>query len=179
MTVKFRTLIPRCVALGADPRSFLRGGVNCPSAQSHIDLGPEDAEQAVFIAVCWSRGVLAWANMNGSDLARASRVKASVVGRQKGVPDVSVRWGVHAGQVVHFSMDTLDEPPPSDVSIRTIEIEFKRPSLQTGPAREDPLIKADDDQRAMIKRLRRLGGLATVCFTADDAVALLRDHGVL
>lgn len=173
--VKFRSLIPRCVALGANPRSFLRGGVNYPSAASHVDLGPEDAEQAVFMAVCLSRGVLAWANMNGSNLAKASRAKATVIGRRKGVPDVSVRWAVVGGDVA------LDVPDRfiNAANIRTLEIEFKSPSLQTGPAKVAPLIKADDEQRAMIERLRRLGGLATVCFTADDAVALLRREGVL
>lgn len=174
-TVKFKSLIDRCVALGASPASFVRGGVNYAAASSHVDLGPEDAEQAVFMAVCWSAGVLAWANMNGSHLSRASRAKATVLGRQKGVPDVSVRWGVIDGKPVTDVPDRFGGLP----AMRTLDIEFKNPSLCTGPAKVEPLIKAKPEQRAIIERLRRLGGASTVCFTADDAVALLRAEGVL
>lgn len=163
--VKFRTLIPRCVALGASPASFLRGGANCRAASSHVDLGPEDVEQAVFMAVCRSHGLNAWANMNGSHLSRASRAKATVLGRSKGVPDV---------MVTALRQDFPSEPGPA-----CIAIEFKRPDLRPKRSSTDPMGKAEPEQREWLKRLHAAGWTARVCFTADDAVALLRAEGVL
>ena len=114
--------------------------------------------------MCRSHGLNAWANMNGSDLARASRAKANVLGRAKGVPDVMVTWGVE-GDDAHI--------------LCGVAIEFKRPDLRPKRASTDPLGKASEEQREWIDRLHRAGWVATVCFTADDAVALLKREGGL
>ena len=55
--VNFRTLIPRAIALGADPLSFARGGVNHATSASRCSLKGEHAEQSIVVAVCRSEGV--------------------------------------------------------------------------------------------------------------------------
>lgn len=163
--VKFRSLIPRCVALGADPRSFLRGGVNYPSAASKCHMKGEHAEQAIVTAVCRSAGVRFFHVPNGGRMSQVQCAEFKCIGMEKGVPDLWFPF--------HRIVIEMKSPAKFAAFGKAKQALCKVDGIHGLTAKEDA------GQRGWIESLRSAGWKVPVCYTADDAVALLRREGVL
>lgn len=162
-------LMHRAIILGADPVSFLRGGVNFePLMRFGGHMGPEAIEQAVTVAVLRSAGVLFHAAMNGSAVRDAVAAESKATGLEAGVPDLMIYppLGVHT--------DGCD-------LAAGVALEFKAPASKPKTAGRDPLTYAHvrPDQVAWITALREREWRAEVVYSAEQAIDVLREEQVL
>lgn len=140
-------LMHRAVELGADPKSFLGGGVNADVLRFKGWLGPEAIEQTIVAAVLRSEGALFEGSLAGlgSSTVQAAAITLTTTG--KGVPDLKV-YGTYQA--------------------RGVAIEMKAPGKKN---------TVSDDQQWWLEALTKRGWVTAVCDSADEAVALLVEHG--